>query len=155
MQRTLPQELVTITEFYSVIQFNLTNFYWAFSVCQVLKMLRKKGPQETYLQVWGKAGTEKSVINCCRCFGRFLDKVSDVCQWLWALLSVNLITWNKLHTESYLSYMLDPMILLLCAIDFRSQREATGNGHEKWKYKGWMQRVHLWNFCNVEKSMSL
>lgn len=53
------------------------------------------------------------------------------------------ITWSKLHTESYLSYMLDPVILLLCAIDFRSQRKATGNGHEKWKYKGWMQHVHL------------
>ena len=75
--------------------------------------------------------------------GSWSSKESDITEWL---------KWTE-HIGPYYSYMLDPVILLLCAIEFGSQRKATGNGHETWRYKDWMQHVHLWNFCNVEKSI--
>lgn len=40
------------------------------------------------------------------------------------------ITWNRLQMVSYLSYMLDPMILFLCANDL-PQRKAAASGHEE------------------------
>ena len=62
------------------------------------------------------------------------------------------LKWTE-HVEPYYGYMLDPVILLLCAIEFGSQGKAAGNDRETWRYKDWMEHVHLWNFCNVDKTM--
>lgn len=51
MEEALNQEFVTVARFYAVIQFNLKNIYWAFLLFQALKILKKKGTHETYLQM--------------------------------------------------------------------------------------------------------